>query len=547
VRSLDPAKMSFITRFSLDEVLEIQSKMQNREFEVIDSKLIENQGKQSLTKLVTILLKDRRKIKAIYKVSQYYDYTIRKEYDTMRDLQILRSYCPYFACPLLFEIRKEKIPTPEEMELINEEIITDDDISEREREVLYIEYVGDHNNPNNELQDLLSDNKYTDDELISIVKEILIAILFGEQERRLCHYDIHNGNVILNSISKNSVILHVLSDDLAFLIPSNGYVISLIDFTLSYSENLNATNFFGTLNQTNVGYDPTSFDPLFDARLLLTNVKNNINSERSMHKPFSKFVETVFKNHKYDRLRGWNTFDIEYVTKIVGDEISRICDKINHRKSIFFKDSDYCADLLFPLITYPLDSNIPEIDMTTPINIIVSEFEILIDGFSNNEDLQLYLLKFIVLKAIKTIDRYINKNTRYIAVREFNDVLFQFLRTEVPFYQIPSAFSCEKLLCGLAGLSACLESIVVRELKEVSNLKKLDKIKSDNRFPNTQSILIELMNLFPQQITFNPQTVIYVFNAVNKTSSIKTGLSKKQCTLLNRDNTPNVIKALLSM
>ena len=155
--------------------------------------LLLKKGKQGL---VGYLVNKNTYQRYVYKISQCLDFIVDQENIVMKDLNTLRDYCPHFVktyakirLPITSNYAKSKNPfqfSSEYKSILNEVLIMQN-LENCEKFYKYIK-----------------DDSYSSLEMLSIVKQALLATEIAYQKFGFTHYDLHSDNILLEKCNPNS-------------------------------------------------------------------------------------------------------------------------------------------------------------------------------------------------------------------------------------------------------------------------------------------------------------------------------------------------------
>ena len=158
-------------------------------------------GKQGLVGLMK-----SKKDDAVYvfKISQYINYLVQHEITVMKGLNDISIYCPHF-CKALGSIickvdpRTRKSGNPFEIQLGTSAYPI-------EKEVLLCEYIDKSTKLYNYIRGI---DKIPEEVLYSTIKQVMMAIIIAQRQKRFSHYDLHSNNVMMRKCNKDLVFLYV--------------------------------------------------------------------------------------------------------------------------------------------------------------------------------------------------------------------------------------------------------------------------------------------------------------------------------------------------
>lgn len=457
--------------------------------------LLQKRGKQGLVGLCELQSKecksegderqDEKQIGSereyIFKLSQYLDFTIRHEYLIMKGLNNLREYCPHFSYCL--GIFTDKV-SPEFRKAANPfnygksyAVNTD---------ILVTEYIKD----GRKFCSFIKNKRISEDIILSIVKQVLLAIMIAQKKQNFTHYDLHSNNILIRKCDPNTVFKYII-DGKTYVVPTYGYYPVIIDFGFSHSSSLEQHPIYCALAHTDIGFISTYFDKVTDSKLFLITVSDEFKKYRKskVAKSFRKVVRRLFSPLDIDFSSGWD----ENQELSVSDSITRMLRKSKNTSDLFFDYNHYCADIVQALVTVPIKNNksYDKLTMIETYNMFVHEFE-KIENEIGSSFYNLYIFREIVDVVIQVKDEYINKETRENAIRLFRHSIYDIIGS-VSKYSRLNTINYEKLLCGLIAFSSQLESV----LYHMVNNKIKEKEKEYSKLEI--SSIEEIYNLIDKQ------------------------------------------------
>lgn len=494
--------MSSLVSSEYTELYEYCKQNKNKNFEewLEFDKIFNKPGKQGF--VGTLKTKNNKKI--VFKISQYINYLVYHELTIMEGLNEISKFCPHF-CKSYGSINCEIDPKINKKGGNPFEIKTKYPI---QKDVLLCEYIKGHKLASYIFSDNISEN-----ELYSMIKQVLLAISIAQKNKKFTHYDLHSYNIIPKKCNEDIVFLYVIDENNQYCVPTLGNYPVIIDYGFSYIENMEDRPLWATLAHTDVGFMSNQFDWVSDPKLFLVTVSKEINDARNTKKSkrLRRIVKNIFSSLNIDLESGWdNTDDIgaaDYVTKLLED---------SSQKSELFKNYDhYCIDILQSLVILPLQKqNYKNIHKT--YETFIKEW-LKIEHELSNPFYNLYILKGIVDSARSLRYDYSNDNSRQNAIKQFKSDINKILDKISKFCK-PKNIHYEKLLCSLLVLGKNIEGILFDVIQKRNNQKEkqYDKmiLKSVDQIYATIETNIE------DEYVYNKNTTIIIFDSINKKHNI---------------------------
>ncbi len=439
--------------------------------------------------------------KYVYKISQYLNFLIEQEFGVMQGLNELRAFCPHFCktygmfhTRIVDNFREEDNPF---------------DVTKRSIDsgVLVMQHIDNAR----KLYRYLKTDEIPVEVMISQIKQTLLATLIATEHGRFTHFDLHSNNVLVKKCPTNSVFLYILDPNRIYLVPTYGYMPTIIDFGFSYHSNCNNRPMFGALAHTDIGFIPAVHDNHADFKLFLTSVSWELNKYKpnDASSTLRKLVKHIYGDCSIDLECGWDVHDED---SPLNESISDILlKKLNSqfKRSKFFKNQGHhVVDLLQALIVLPVHARKTSDTLDDLAGIMITEFA-KIEREIGSDFYNLYMFKVIIDSVLRHREHYLSQDTRERAVAGFKRDVLHELDQVAKFCQPKIAW--EKLLCCLLCLSKCIENVCNDRLKRLMSHKQAEYNKMVLRTPTEVYEAIDAN--VPSHFFFNDQTVVYVWNA----------------------------------
>ena len=470
-------------------------------------------GKQGL---VGFLINKSTRQKYVYKISQYLDFMIDQEYNVMNDVNSLRDYCPHFVktyskfnLPLSSNFKRAK--NPFENNPLYKTIVTDMIVMENlEGCKKFFKYI--------------KNNVASTIELVSIVKQTLLATDIAHKKVKFTHYDLHSDNILIKECDPNIVFLYVI-DGKYHLVPTYGRYPVLIDFGFSYSKSAENRRMSCTLAHTKYGFVQCRPDSFTDPKLFLTSVSYEINryKKTDMSQIFRNIVKNLYKNARVELDCGW---DNRQKTNI-SDDFLEDFEKTFQKSDFFDEQAGYIVDLLQSLVVLPFTYRKSNEKTKDLLSLVINEFS-KIEKLVNDDFYNLFILKEIISSAVRNRDLYTSGYTRAEAVSNFKNDTLDAVDRVAKFCNIK--LNWERLLCTLLCLGKNIQNYCYDKLQRLIGDKERDYLTIPL---NTLEIYEALESNLPSDFEFSKDTIIYTWNS-DIENSTKTVLDKNLIKLLNR-------------
>jgi hypothetical protein len=473
-------------------------------------------GKQGLVGFLEKNVKNDNPEKYVYKISQYLDFMAEQEYNVMKDVNTLRDYCPHFVkgfglvrIPITANYKKAKNPFKDnpDYKTVMADMIIMQHLEDCKKFFKYIK--------NDEVPTV---------ELLSIVKQSLLASMIANQKVDFTHYDMHSDNILIRECDPNSVFLYIVND-VYYMVPTYGRYPVLIDFGFSYSKSAEKAQMNCSLGHTKYGFIQCEKDPYTDAKLFLCSVSNEINKYKNSDtsQTFRNIVKNLYGKSKVQLDCGWDDSFESSINEDFLDDFQKTFEK----SQFFDEQRDFIIDLLETLVILPLQYRKTSDKTRDLLALVINEFakieKEVADDFYN-----LSILKEMIVSANANRELYLSDYSRADAVSNFKkDILTAVDR--VARYCNPK-LNWERLLCTLFCLGKnignyCYDKMQVIRKEKTRNYKKIP-------LQTTGEIVEALEANIPSDFEFDKKTVVYTWNADRENCS-KVCLDKGLIRLLN--------------
>lgn len=462
------------------------------------------QGKQGVTGLI-----ENKGEKMVYKISRYMNFLTDHEFIVMKGLEDLLPYCPHFC-----------------KAYSNESIAIDPFFNEDEKNpfeidynsfflnVLTMEYVPDSIS----LRSLMEDKTIDPVIIIDIIKQILVAIIISQREKKFTHYDLHTDNILLKRCDKNNVHAYRLDKGNVILIPTHGYVPIIIDYGFSRSDSLNGGPSYLPPSYTEVGFMSPEFDWVADIKLFLITASDDFKDYRNCDNPvissFRNIVKNMFCELNIDWRSGW---DITNETSIA-DQVFSYVENIKESSELFGKYPHFSIDIIQSLITLPLKEHQGCDDLELfkkSYRIFVHEFSKIEDHISDVVYAIYFLKKLITLIRIHKKD-FLNDITKDKAIQEIRTGFEASVDQTLKFFVFPSDLNWDLMITCILIFAEFYET----KLFYLMNHKMKSKFKSYHKLPfKTPDEIIPIFDInFPCDHLFNTESKIVYYDTIEKTN-----------------------------
>jgi hypothetical protein len=471
------------------------------EWLAFENMLSVSSGKQGHVGLFRIRNTD---LVCMFKISQYIDYLIPHESTVMNDMSSIYNHCPYMCrfvgiISCFVNIKDSKNPF---------------DITHikypMKKEVMLCEYISG----SYKLYNLIRSKQVDDSVIYSAVKQILLALVIAQRERKFTHYDLHSCNILMRKCNPNIVFLFVIDGQTQFCVPSMGYHPVIIDFGFSYSTSVSSSPHWATASHTEAGITSDRFNWSYDPRLFLVSISSDIKYKRENRKStrFRRTVRNMFGTLDIDWQSGWdNDDDVMSSTEIVADMIGGY----NGMSELFDEHIYGCLDLIQSLIDLPLKPR--DYSGTSRAYVAFLEEWAKIENEVSIPFSNMCILKGIVNAARTVKADYMSAETRSNSVSCFRKSVYNVIDKSVSFCR-PKNIHFEKMLCSLLMLSDCIEGILF--ISGCENDAYAMKQNKSLPLQSIESIYAVIATNISIDYKYSKNTIVHVIDNINKEHTI---------------------------
>lgn len=444
-----------------------------------------------------------KNLSCIFKISKEDDNVIFHEYNIMKGLYELSTYCPHFhQC---FGILN--VDTNIHVHRNPLKVTTDTKIVQRPMLLqMFVKNIGNLNN-------LIEDEKIDNRVVINCIKQVVLAIIMSHTYK-FTHYDLHSENVLIRNCNPNLYLLYIIDEKHCFLLPSNGYIINIIDFGFSFIENPIDPTLYCTLVHTKQGFTSTRFDQYADLKLFLVSSVDDLGREEFRKQIYGKMkniIRNIFSGMNIQWNSGWDhsrqTSPVTIIHELVKEYIQ--CSPFLTKNDIWFESIQL-------LINQPL-SSLPYHDLETCFKSFAEEFTKFEQRIASKTLLN-YILKVFTLIVKKYRSSYLKGGEE--ASWAIIEIKRQFLEeyTKLVSYHVPS-LDYDKIICSLLLISQCVEGLYYEYLQK--RYEEKDQQYTIMKCSKTIEFIKILEAIFPwkQNKNFSTKTQILVIDNINKRSS----------------------------
>ncbi len=446
----------------------------------------------------------------VFKTSIDINRSVEHESIVINSVNKLKEYCPHFVSSLgNLDI---PISTKFILDSDNRDLFTFDNAC-LPRNILFLECV-------NKLQIYQLCKKCSDKHIISSqILQILMSLDILQTKRKITHYDLHIGNILIQKCEINSVFLYKHKNDY-FLVPTFGFFPLIIDMGISYSPETSHSPMYSNTDNYHRGFQTTVFDPLNDIHHVLLSLFYFIEVENDNYDHISNKIKLIFKHLPVLRKSGWKELP-NNIIRLVTSQVRHECRKYKRYK-LFVEYEKDVFELLNNLIILPLGEG-NETNLNGSFDIFMEELDKLIDI----DDFDKYDTLFILREVIWCINE-----TRTTSNLNFKTLLQTRLSEVINENINYNEIDYEKLIKSGIELGKTLSHIYH---KLISDHMIYIKTKYDKtQIKNPLDMFLYLSKNMTPHFTLNKETIVYCWDIEDEQRS------KYSCDKLTSNDLNNI-------
>lgn len=363
---------------------------------------------------------------------------------------------------------------------------------------------------------------------LAMIKQSLLAILYGQRYTKLTHYDLHTDNILAVTTDPDQVNLYLLKDSI-YMIPTYGYESKIIDFGFSRSDAMIGKRCYTALAHTETGHMAPVYDPLYDARVLLVSYLDCIKNGGRISPDQVKLKNTImnmFKHTRVDWESGWDRKNEETDTPL----LYSITERLDTREQceFFAKYSDSCMDTLQSLIRLPIKPKGTGDMDTLQLAFDAIQLELkYIEQDIRHPYYSFYVFSHLI-DYISEIEELYQSSPKE-AVQKLETRVFSIVQQVAKYCKLKNV-DYDILLCSIITFKEHLEYFIHVELTEV--VERKITTWSSMEFQSLESIYALLDLNFSSEYTFTDKTVVKVYDPSSPQETVFT-LPKRVIDKLN--------------
>lgn len=440
------------------------------------------QGKHGVTGLA------RRNGKlCVFKIPRNLNFSTHHEYALMRDLSPILKLCPHFCAPVALEtlsvhanyVRDCKA-NKDPFRASQHGLMLD---------VLFMEYIEDAVS----LADLMEDEDVPTHVLMSIHKQVMVAMHIAYKICGFVHYDLHPNNVLVQMCKEETVFIYTLPDDddgddgdeeRIICIPSHGYCARIIDYNFGSSFGAQFRTLYQSMEYLSKGFLYPACDAFADLRLFLITSSYDlcaVRAETSVEK-YRNFVKHLFLDKPVHMKSGWDLQDTDEMSCI--DSIHAYLASDFNKSPFWTKNGFYALTTVLCALRGPV-----QVDPCASLRAMrrgwlafMQAFEV-VEELIDNDFFILYALRQFTQVAFNVRELYVDADSHDAAVATAKNVFLndiqRFVRREDR-AKLRKRACIDTMLCGLYLFLKHAETRVATFLKEFCR-------KRDTSFAHTTS------------------------------------------------------------
>lgn len=462
-------------------------------------------GKQGIAGVLTVKGTD---MTVAFKLSQQIDNLMEHEFTIMNCLNDMSSFCPHFCKSIgLLDCQR------------NPRTTTNGNPFRKQADVSYMipdkMLIAENIHNSYKLSTYIKNVKAKEDVIYSTIKQILLATSMAQKKKRLSHYDLHSGNIMMRKCNKDVVFLYILDEKNQIAVPTLGHFPVIIDYGFSYAVGMEDRPLLPSMGHTQYGYTSDRCDQNVDCRIFLTTISDEVRDERpgAKSRKLRKIVKKAFASLPIDFDSGW--FDVDDDEGPVSDLITEVTSRYSNKSIIFSEYENFCVDILQAMIILPLEPQ----DLGNPKR----SFRAFLDEWMKIENLisnvyyNLFILKGIVEAARYVRPIYMDEKTSTEAVSKFKEMVQETLDSVAKFCN-PTSLNYEKMLCSLYVFTTDMESIFYTELRDITEHRNGLYEKLPLKTP--ESFYAAIDTHIPTEYVYSEKTNVVVLDSIQEKTEI---------------------------
>lgn len=354
--------------------------------------------------------------------------------------------------------------------------------------------------------------------VMSVVKQVLMALYIAQRDKRFVHYDLHCENILLRRCPSDEINVYRLDTANVVAVPTFGYIPVIIDYGNASSTDLDDNPMCCALNLTTSGYLAPAFDPLADMRVFLISISYDIQYNRFCDEAdlFRNFCKHTFKTLRVDWSAGWvRPTKQQEQTGSIADQLLDYMEDDHETSAVWTDYAGYAMDILHNLVVLPLtptqSANLPE--LRRGYTYFMQEFR-KVESEIHDTFVSLYVLHHMVREARSVQSLYADESTRAEAVSAFGNSIFTIVRPVVKFCRFRGV-QWEVMLCALYVLQEQLGGHMFA-LLDKHMAERMDTYRT-HEIPSLPQIigLVDLLFPLPWQ-GHTDNTTLVLYDTVNR-------------------------------
>jgi hypothetical protein len=462
-------------------------------------------GKQGVAGIMKVKGTD---LSVAFKISQQIDNLAQHEYTVMNGLNELASFCPHFCKSIALLPCKRNPRTVSAASPFVKQADVQYMISDK---MLLMEHVTN----SYKLSTYIKSKKVDEDSIYSIVKQVLLGMSFAQKRKKLTHYDLHSGNIMVRKCNKDVVFVYVLDDGNQIAVPTLGHFPIIIDYGFSYISDMEDKPMLPTMGHTQYGYTSDRHDTNVDSRIFMVTVSDEIREARATKKArvLRKITKKAFASMKIDFESGWFESDDELDS--AQSLITEVIEPLAGRSMIFTEYENFCIDIFQTLIILPVD------DQETgkaklSFKVFLAEW-MKIEDMISTANSNLFILRGVVDAARYVRSAYMDAETSKSAVDEFKKMIHEVIDSVAAFCN-PKGLNYEKMLCSMYVFADSIEGIYAEHLRDLVDDREEMYSKLILRSPEQFYAAIDTN--IPTEYKYTENTTIFMMDSLGDKTEV---------------------------
>lgn len=478
-----------------------------------------------------------QEVDIVFKVGLGVNHYLDNEVDILKEIFKLREFCPNFMAMLGY------IDAPISMTFIEDNEKRDDDDStiEAERGHISSESESDSDSYDEKWQLWDEDDDFINapvifleyinnltfyhvckhgdrQQILATLYQTLAALVIGQEQLKLTHYDLHMDNVLLKPCDPNVIMVYFFDKDRWFVTPTHGNLSVIIDWGNSFCGSVQNKRHRGSIQGYYNGHCTSYFDSTYDANHLLFSSLYYLEARSDRWRQISTKLMMSFKNWPIWRQKGWRKLPNHLMRKIV-KRVTILSRKA--KKSEYWKHYAYeLIELLTSLNDVPFEDKYPSMPEEEVNLILKTSFDVILENFEYLWDDENCTDELNINKAFKIIVDLLYNDREAKSKAEATRINKSFVKKFYTEYEqilekVPKEFNCGEVIDAVRSLKKVIPKLLLEY--NALNMSTISEAEKNTEIKDTYQLMKELEKWASgEKLVINSHSVFMVSDCVNK-------------------------------